>query len=921
MKKIIFILIMLITLTSCTLPNHNTKQIVSINIITLPSKLSFFENEELDFTSLEVEVVYNNNETKIISDYKISYDKLVRGINKIYISYENISTYFEIEIKQKEKIKIKDHLDYYLKTTKNINYQEYDLTYKNVSYGTSRTTNAFIAYDEEYFVKTNIYGYEVAVDKYGQVVETAKNVILPQGGFVLSAHGTSVSKLKEIELGDTVLYFNETVYVYKNDMLKKYNQVYLMFYEYLSYLDTINDIDLYNQLVTKLNDLIESLDYIYLEYDENIKNVLIETLSVETNDFLDEHIHQYSYIKYQQQDLELEDVSNFNYELAVTYTDKLYIGGFRQADTLVYYDALNYRTRNTTGFEVAVDKNGIVVQKDILVELPDGGFILSGHTSTKTFLIENVNMYDKIEIIDGAIYIYKDYLKMLYNYYVELRNDLNDEITYEFKKEIPHDYQYLNELIEQIDILINCFKEEDLTIFTMNQSFKITNQINSYIATSYAQLIEYDPSLSRGIWYYPFSKPGIYDDTTLEGVIETITNFKEMGINEIIISLFAEDECLFDSSMYKKYHKLENYDYGKYGNDYLKCFIEECHKQNILVNAFTQTFHGYVTSMKEPNEEYYQKNYQDELSKGNIYYYDICNDNLQNELLNWYSELISLYDFDKIEYDIIRYPSSNLHLYLETDKVLADKEITDHGYTTYTMNKFMERYNLEGDLRTLIKENKEIRALWLNFKEEALINFITNCTKMMKEIKPNIIITAAVFNNYDNAKKSYLQDYRKWLDLKIVDQLDVMLYTSSNIEFNKVIATFNDLYKNYNIRIGVSPRLDDRNIVTDIYQLYKSSKNDGYIIYSSSLYYDDRFTNILKSNHHLPYLNDLSEKNKLLQLNIQDIIDMIKYYYSVKNNTFYDNLISELENDGNYLELINNLDDESMKQNLLDKVS
>ena len=192
---------------------------------------------------------------------------------------------------------------------------------------------------------------------------------------------------------------------------------------------------------------------------------------------------------------------------------------------------------------------------------------------------------------------------------------------------------------------------------------------------------------------------------------------------------------------------------------------------------------------------------------------------------------------------------------------------------------------------------------------------------MMKEIKPNIIITAAVFNNYDNAKKSYLQDYRKWLDLKIVDQLDVMLYTSSNIEFNKVIATFNDLYKNYNIRIGVSPRLDDLNIVTDIYQLYKSSKNDGYIIYSSSLYYDDRFTNILKSNHHLPYLNDLSEKNKLLQLNIQDIIDMIKYYYSVKNNTFYDNLISELENDGNYLKLINNLDDESMKQNLLDKVS
>ena len=133
------------------------------------------------------------------------------------------------------------------------------------------------------------------------------------------------------------------------------------------------------------------------------------------------------------------------------------------------------------------------------------------------------------------------------------------------------------------------------------ETSKIINTLGDYIAFGYSQIIEYDATKSRGIWYYPFSTPKVYDDTTKEGVIKTIEQYKKAGFNEIIIYLFVENECLFDSTMYKQYHKLSNYNYGEYGNDYLKCFIEECHKRDILVNAFTQTFHGYVDSMKNKN--------------------------------------------------------------------------------------------------------------------------------------------------------------------------------------------------------------------------------------------------------------------------------------------------------------------------------
>ena len=109
-----------------------------------------------------------------------------------------------------------------------------------------------------------------------------------------------------------------------------------------------------------------------------------------------------------------------------------------------------------------------------------------------------------------------------------------------------------------------------------------------------------------------------------EEAYKTIETYKEMGVNEIIIYVFAENRCLFDSAMYKRYEKLDNYNYGEYGNDYLKCFIEECHKRDILVNAFTQTFRCFEEGSKLLDETCYQLEYDGSLSRGQIYYYDIC---------------------------------------------------------------------------------------------------------------------------------------------------------------------------------------------------------------------------------------------------------------------------------------------------------
>ena len=401
-------------------------------------------------------------------------------------------------------------------------------------------------------------------------------------------------------------------------------------------------------------------------------------------------------------------------------------------------------------------------------------------------------------------------------------------------------------MVKELDMQISKFKYEENTVGVFNEAKHCISLIEEYMSILYGLLIKQTDDIVKSFWYEPFKKNSIYDDTSYEGVVNTLERFKDMGINEVIISPFAQKYCLFESEIFYIYKELENYNYNEYGHDFLKCFIEEAHKRGIVVNAFTQTFAEHISTMKNGSEDYYQINFDGEKSKGNIYYYDICNDEVQQELITWYKELVSKYNFDKVEYDIIRYPDSNLYAFLEVDTIPETRVIKDHGYTTYSMNKFMEQFNLSGDLKELIKTNKEVRANWLIFKEQELVNFITTCTNEMRKIKEDIIVTAAVFSSREIAKNAYLQDYEKWLELNIIDEVEIMSYTPSDEELYKKINEARDLLSTYPVRIGISPRLDGGNLFMDLKQIMIASKYKGFAIWSSYLYEDEYIYKILK---------------------------------------------------------------------------
>ena len=939
---IVFVILLSFSLLiiGCNKDNNDNKDddikteptITGINIVSYPEKLEYYYDEEFDPTGIEVECEYSDGSRKECLDYKIynvefSKDNLGKYLIDVVLTINNkeYSASFFVNVKDYERIEVDSHSDYSDKTILNIPFNAYDEVFNDIQRGGFRNSDTLVIYDEDCLVKTNVYGYEVAIDKYGCVIDKNVNVTLPEGGYILSGIGTRSSDVKKIEIGDYIL-FNQSVFLYKKDSVNVNNNqnVFLDFLNKIDLLNTINDNKEFNELVSKINNLIPDMEKLYKGEEVDIDSINdrlddIKFESLASIESLDKYEHKYSLSNDIDFRLLSADVDKelMSYQKIDSYNDTLYYGGFRNTDTLVYYDnGEYYRSRNEYGYEIAI-VNGIVIDKDILVDIPEDGFILSGHGKASKFIKEKVFIGDKIEIKDDEVYVYRDINTDNFKKYINKRNEVYRWLSNELVNEVPHDYEYIVSLLKEADSLFKTIKfDESIGAILLNS--KEFNRIDRLIGIIASQLGSNDPNKERGLWYRPFSISGL--DDSIDHVKETLLKIKNMGINEVLIDIYKNKYALFNNSYNKVYPDLESYDYGEYGHDYLKCFISEAHKLGIFVTAFTQNFSERIDTLIESHPEYYQINYQGERSKGNIYYYDICNDNVQNMSYGIYSELVSLYDFDGIEYDIIRYPASTLYRYLDIDEIPSKTKIEDDGYTEYSMNKFMTKYNYSGDLKELIRTNKQVRIDWLKFKKDELDNYVKTLSETIRAIKSDIVISAAILSNYTSATKSHLQDGIMWINEGYIDKAEPMFYTGDMNEFNAKFENYFDKGVDEHLRVGLSVKLYSFDNYLEFYQMDKACNYRGFIFFSSKEYLNDNyFDKMMMKSYHYDYISNLNSEEEIIRARIDNVIDMVKNFYSELNDVSYNSLITNLEKYDILLarKLISQLNDKAMSEYLL----
>ncbi len=141
-------------------------------------------------------------------------------------------------------------------------------------------------------------------------------------------------------------------------------------------------------------------------------------------------------------------------------------------------------------------------------------------------------------------------------------------------------------------------------------------------------------------------------------------------------------------------------------------------------------------------------------------------------------DIISNYNLDGIILDYVRYP------------------YIDYGYNPTAVQKF------ETDVKNGFQPDDF--SLW---RQEQLTNFVKDIGRKIKNVKPDITFAITVKPEYDKAKKYYFQNWKKWLKNDNLDFVCLMIYTKSDIEFERIVDR--NLFDIKKQKIGISIRAWD----------------------------------------------------------------------------------------------------------------
>ena len=200
----------------------------------------------------------------------------------------------------------------------------------------------------------------------------------------------------------------------------------------------------------------------------------------------------------------------------------------------------------------------------------------------------------------------------------------------------------------------------------------------------------------------------------------------------------------------------------------------------------------------------------------------LCPSNESNYKLELDSllEIVKKYDVDGIHFDYIRYPDSN-SCYCPVCKENFEKSIgekVDNFPRDVINGKYTERY--------------------IQFRCDNITKLVRDVNIEAKKIKPKIQISAAVFNDYPNCKRSVGQDWKLWIESGYLDFVCPMDYTDDNERFKNMVLNqekvVNGLVPLYPGVGASAPGLSADQVAMQIH-IARESGADGFIIFNYDL--------------------------------------------------------------------------------------
>lgn len=451
-------------------------------------------------------------------------------------------------------------------------------------------------------------------------------------------------------------------------------------------------------------------------------------------------------------------------EVTIRYTG---VNGTRVADSTILYDHGGTTTgTNDYGYEVVVDADGYVTAVGTNNSaIPVGGYVISGHGKGKTALQGTVGVGNKAELDreNNTVVFRTDEEIALHEIgiYAETLSARKNAAKAAGKL---LDYDRLDTLCDEINGLHgDCRKAlQDKDTFRQIVAYYRYGNKKAECETA---LNETPAVEARAVWI----RPDLV--TNKEQVYKTVKKIYEAGFNQVYVELLYDNTTIMpvpESSYYTQNPKLK-------GADLLAFYVEACHAYRIEIHGWYSAcrvgYKGsantlYCVAMKKPEWKQISKNGVDfvENAYGDAYFVNPALPEVREFLLSTCEYLAENYALDGLHLDYIRYPNKN------------DGE--DFGYDEYTRNAYKGKAGI--DPKTL-SPGTSAYTDFCKFRADYVSMLVGSISKMLKEKRPDMVLSAAVAPDYNTSLQAMCQDPTTWIKNGYLDAVLPMAYGSTDM--------------------------------------------------------------------------------------------------------------------------------------------
>ncbi|MGL4952963.1 MAG: family 10 glycosylhydrolase, partial [Culicoidibacterales bacterium] len=569
--------------------------------------------------------------------------------------------------------------------------------------------------------------------------------------------------------------------------------------------------------------------------------------------------------------------------------------GFRGADQLVAYDTNwtdSMTGTNDYGYELIVsgtpDVGTITAIGGNNSVIPTDGYVLSGHGEAASFLINEglVGASVVLDEVAGTVTISVTPHSLLSSAEGEI---FKAQGMYDEAKAELRDIDYEG-AIEALNAAENHFEQavilaeklENGEVSDENQ-YAFLDQIDAIKANTL--LVQYRTLESkavegRAIWHRP-------SEVTLVAVQATLAELQANNMNVLFLETFFNGNTIYpsDHEIAVQRPEFAAADYGQYGNDLLAAFVGEAEQYGIEVHAWVHDFfvgyEGYGSPVLEQKPEWTLLNYdgtaETKLEGGVYYFMDPSNPEVRQFLLDIYSEMVNEYEIDGLQLDYIRYP--------------VGRYKTDTGYNKSSMDRFKADMGIDPNADIQVLMDKDVTPEWETYwnqwnewKQNNISTFVEEAQATLKTINPELVVSTAIFADIEEAKNTKMQNWPLWVESGWIDITAPMAYyKDTQTVQNKVqdmVQYVNGNALNY---AGIAPTFIGMSPEHNAYQVQaaRDASAQGSAIFASQnlLGLSDVQTVFSEGTHRKTAVAPHAEIEAVLQAGLDDIVEEAEGIY------------------------------------------